>query len=113
MSCFQIGEAVTRSKMFFKIGALKNFANFTGKHLCWMESLFNKVAGLKRSATLLKRDSTQMFPYEIYKIFCQEKQLAAIFKISMNTQTLTLAKILRIHTLWLSIYYTQMGKSSI
>ena len=24
--------------MFFKIGALKNFANLTGKHLCW--SLF-------------------------------------------------------------------------
>ena len=34
-----------------------------------LESLFNKVAGLKRSATLLKRDSTQMFPYEIYEIF--------------------------------------------
>ena len=26
------------SQMFFKIGALKNFAVFTGKHLCW--SLF-------------------------------------------------------------------------
>ena len=28
----------SRLQMFFKIGALKNFANFTGKHLCW--SLF-------------------------------------------------------------------------
>ena len=27
-----------RSQMFFKIGVLKNIANFTGKHLCW--SLF-------------------------------------------------------------------------
>ena len=35
-------------QMFFKIGALKNFVIFTGKHLCW--SLF-------RSATLLKRGS--------------------------------------------------------
>ena len=26
------------SQMFFKIGVLKNFVNFTGKHLCW--SLF-------------------------------------------------------------------------
>ena len=26
------------SQMFFKIGVFKNFANFTGKHLCW--SLF-------------------------------------------------------------------------
>ena len=28
----------SRSQMFFKIGALKTFTNFTGKHLCW--SLF-------------------------------------------------------------------------
>ena len=28
----------SRSQMFFKIGVLKNFAMFTGKHLCW--SLF-------------------------------------------------------------------------
>ena len=25
----------SRSLMFFKIGVLKNFATFTGKHLCW------------------------------------------------------------------------------
>ena len=31
---FQIREAVCRSQMFFKIGALKNFANFTAKQLC-------------------------------------------------------------------------------
>ena len=34
-----------------------------------LESLFNKVAGLKRSATLLKRDSTQVFPCEICEFF--------------------------------------------
>ena len=33
------------SEVFFKIGDLKNFTVFTGKHLCC--SLFNKVAGLK------------------------------------------------------------------
>ena len=32
--------------MFLLIGVLKNFANLTGKDLCW-ESVFNKVAGLK------------------------------------------------------------------
>ena len=37
----------SRSQMFFKIGILKNFANFTGKHLCW-SLFFNKVAGLRR-----------------------------------------------------------------
>ena len=30
----------SRSQMLFKIGAPKNFANFTGKHLCW--SLFEE-----------------------------------------------------------------------
>ena len=30
----------SRSRMFFKIGVLKNFVIFTGKHLCW--SLFLK-----------------------------------------------------------------------
>ena len=29
----------SRSQMYGKIGGLKNFANFTGKHLCW--SLFS------------------------------------------------------------------------
>ena len=34
----------SRLQMFFKIGVLKSFANFTGKHLCW--SLFlKKLAG--------------------------------------------------------------------
>ena len=40
----------SRSLVFFEIGFLKNFAIFTGKHLCW--SLF-----AWRSATLLKRHS--------------------------------------------------------
>ena len=31
----------SRSQMFFKIGALKSFANFTGKQLCWSPFLNN------------------------------------------------------------------------
>ena len=34
-----------------------------------LESLFNKFAGLKRSETLLKRDSSTCVSYEIGKIF--------------------------------------------
>ena len=41
--------------MFFKIGVIKNFAIFTGKHLCW--SLFLIKFQTWRQATLLKRDS--------------------------------------------------------
>ena len=42
-------------QMFFKIGILKNFANFTRYHLCW--SLFLKMLHAFRPATLLRRDS--------------------------------------------------------
>ena len=45
----------SRSQKFFKIGVLKNSANFTGKHLCW--NLFLIKFQVRRPATLLKRDS--------------------------------------------------------
>ena len=49
-----------RSQMFFKIGVLKNFANFTGKHLRW--SIFlTKLQAL--------RSPTQLFSYEICELF--------------------------------------------
>ena len=41
------------AKVFSEKGVLKNFAKFTGKHLCW-SLFFNKVPSL-RSATLLKK----------------------------------------------------------
>ena len=57
----------SRSQMFFRIGVLKNFAIFTGKHLC--RSLFLIKLQCWRPATLLKRDSTQVFSCEYCKIF--------------------------------------------
>ena len=39
--------------MFFKVGVLKNFANFTWKHI--LKSLFNKVAGLRSCNFIRKR----------------------------------------------------------
>ena len=41
-------------QMFFKIGVLKNFSNFIGKHQCW--SIFLTKLQAWRPATLLKRD---------------------------------------------------------
>ena len=49
--------------MFF-VNVLKNFANLTGKHLCWGR-FFNKVA----AATLLKEDSNTVLSYKICEIF--------------------------------------------
>ena len=47
------GFRSSRPKVFCKKGVLRNFAKFTGKHLC-QRLFFNKVAGLS-PATLLKR----------------------------------------------------------
>ena len=41
-------------EVFYKKAVLKNFVLFTGKHLCW-SLFFNKVAGLRRPAMLLKK----------------------------------------------------------
>ena len=46
---------------------LKNFANFTGKNLCW--SLFLIKLEFWGPATLLKKTPTQVFSCEIYKLF--------------------------------------------
>ena len=46
---------IFRSQMFYKIGALRKFANFIGKHLCWCPCLV-KLQALR--ASLLWRDST-------------------------------------------------------
>ena len=44
----------SHSPMFLKIGVLKKFAIFTGKHLCW--SLFSIKLLCFRPVTLFKRD---------------------------------------------------------
>ena len=57
-----------RSQMFFKIDVLKNFANFTGKHLCW--SLFLIQLQAWRVATLFKkRLQHSCFPVKFAKFF--------------------------------------------
>ena len=51
------------SQVYFKKDVLKNFAIFTGKRLCW--SVFSIKLQVRKFATLLKRDSTQVFSWEI------------------------------------------------
>ena len=56
-----------RSQMFFKIRVLKNFANFTGKHLCWSLFLI-KLQDLSYRPTLLKKDfNTGVFLWKLQK----------------------------------------------
>ena len=52
--------------VFFKrIGALKNFLDFSGKHL--LESIFNKVAALQACIFIKKRLKHKCFPVNIAK----------------------------------------------
>ena len=79
----QIIEAVVQ--VFFKIGVLKNFRNFTGKHPCW--SLFLIKLQVLRPATLLKSnfDTGVSFYFPIHvkcRIFFLPGHALKIFKNS-------------------------------
>ena len=56
----------SRPRVFCKIGALKYFSKFTGKHLC-QSVVFSKVAGLKPATLLKKRLWHRCFPVNFEK----------------------------------------------
>ena len=53
-------------EVFCKTGVLRNFANFTGKHLC-QNLFFNKVASLRPPTLLRKRFWHTYFPLNFVK----------------------------------------------
>ena len=55
------------SQIFIEISVLKNFAIFTGKHLCW--SLFLRNLQVLKPASLLKRDFNKVFSCGYCEIF--------------------------------------------
>ena len=58
----------SRSQLFFKIGFLKNFAEFIERHLC--QSLFlNKITGLKPAILLKKKLWHRFFGVNFAKFF--------------------------------------------
>ena len=58
----------SRSQAFFKIDALKNFAIFTGKHLCWSLFLI-KLQAFSRGTLSKNRLQHRHFHVNIAKIF--------------------------------------------
>ena len=54
--------------MFFKIGVRKNFAKFTGKHLCHF-LFFNNVARPQACIFIKKEILAQVFSCEFCEIF--------------------------------------------
>ena len=56
----------SRPEVFCRKGVLRNFAKFTGKHLCH-SLFFNKVAGLRPATLLKKRLWHRCFPVNFAK----------------------------------------------
>ena len=78
--------------MFFEIGVLKNFVNFTGKHLCW--SLFL----IKFLTNFIKDTLTQAFSCEIQKNFKNTFSTEHLQQLLLSKETPTpvkFAKFLR------------------
>ena len=63
---FDLNCRSSHRRCSLKKGFLRNFAKFTGKHLC-QRLFFNKVAGLS-PATLLKKTLTQVFSCKFCEI---------------------------------------------
>ena len=57
----------SRPEVFYKKGVLRNFANFTGKHLR-QALFFNKIAGLRPATLLKKRPWHWCFPVNFAKL---------------------------------------------
>ena len=74
--------------MYFRIGTLKDFAMFTGKHPCWSLFLINMQAWMP--ATLLKRDSNiDVFLWNLRNfsehLFLQNTSAGCVWKYLMNS----------------------------
>ena len=57
----------SHQRCFVIKGVLRNFAKFTGKHLC-QSLIFNKVAGLSHVILLKKETLTQVFSCKVCEI---------------------------------------------
>ena len=88
-----------RSQMFFKVGVLKNFANFTGKHLCW--SLFL----IKLQAWRHGTQPTQLFPMKFAKFFWTFFYRTSAVAASGNWKTF--------HCLSIFYYHHDLAKCSV
>ena len=88
----------SRSQMFFKIGVLKHFSNFTEKQLCW--SLFLIKLHARGSANLLKRESnTTVFPVKFTKFlrapFLQNTSAGCFWNVKFILQSLPFRRHIR------------------
>ena len=64
-------------EVFFKKDVLKNFANFTGRHLCW-SLFFNKVTGLRACSFIKKGLQHRCVPVKLAKFYEHLEELLLI-----------------------------------
>ena len=83
---FHIRCRSSHSQMFFKIGLLKSFAIFTGKHLCWCLFL------IKLKNLLKKRFRHRCFPVNIAQLLktaFSQNSFGGCFSRILNTPPVT------------------------
>ena len=91
----------SRPEVFYKKGALRNFAKFLGKHLC--QSLFcNKVAGLR----LVTGNVSFQLSINFAKNICE---LSLWLSLSRHSLTYTNIIILRHFFIWYYILLLHLG----
>ena len=93
---FQQGtfNRTSRSQMFFKIGALKDFTNITEKHLCW--SLFLIKLQALRPAILLKTYSNIVDILQKFQNFFTKNDQWMLLPYIQNYYTLKSISIMQL-----------------
>ena len=95
----------SRSQIFFKIGALKNLARFTGKHLCWpLQAFFYRPPTVAASGF----DSRCLFSAEsgIYSWQLHRFSLRTFFKTRVKSQK----QCVEVYFLYRSLFLTTLLK---
>ena len=95
----------SRSQLFFKIGALKNLARFTGKHLCWpLQAFFYRPPTVAASGF----DSRCLFSAEsgIYSWQLHRFSLRTSFKTRVKSQK----QCVEVYFLYRSLFLTTLLK---
>ena len=89
--CVTLLPKSSLSQMFFKIGVLKNFAIFTGKHLCWTLFLvFNRLQAWRPVTRPATRLWNRRFPVNIAKLL----RKAFLYKTSGGCSRLPKARLI-------------------
>ena len=96
-----------------QIGVLKNFANFTGKHLCWSLFLIKLQAGLKSCNFIKKRIQGRCFPVNFAKflkapIFTKHLRWLLLYfaKLKLNLEkSYILGKLMKLQLRYLYLLY--------